>query len=254
MAPLISLIVIITLSVLITKIATQALIHTGLSREAARFQARSAFTGVGFTTREAESIVRHPVRRRIILNLMFIGNVGIISAIASLMLTFINSQQQGLTDFWRIIILIASMLLLWLVSRSRLIERFIARAINRALQKFTSLNVKDYVELLDLTGEYEVTVLKVTPGGWLDNKLLRELNLRQEGINLIGIRRHDGRYIGTPQGDTRIHSGDNLVIYGREKALKNLKKRKEDHQGQQQHQQAVKDQEKELQKQKEKED
>jgi len=38
------------LSLLITRIATIALSVTGLSRETARFQARSAFTGVGFTT------------------------------------------------------------------------------------------------------------------------------------------------------------------------------------------------------------
>lgn len=38
------------LSLLITRIATNALSVTGLSRETARFQARSAFTGVGFTT------------------------------------------------------------------------------------------------------------------------------------------------------------------------------------------------------------
>ncbi len=55
MAPLITLIVIFTFSVLITKIATESLVHTGLSKEAARFQARSAFTGVGFTTKEAEN-------------------------------------------------------------------------------------------------------------------------------------------------------------------------------------------------------
>lgn len=49
-----SLLVVVTRSILVTRIATLALTHTGLSREAASFQARSAFTGVGFTTSEAE--------------------------------------------------------------------------------------------------------------------------------------------------------------------------------------------------------
>ena len=84
MAPLIRLIVILTFFVLITKIASEAFIHTGLSKQSAKFQARFAFTGVGFTTQEAE-IVNHPGRRRIILSMMLIGNVGEISAIASLM-------------------------------------------------------------------------------------------------------------------------------------------------------------------------
>lgn len=47
-----SLLVVLVLSLLVTRIATVALTHTGLSREVARFQARSAFSGVGFTTSE----------------------------------------------------------------------------------------------------------------------------------------------------------------------------------------------------------
>jgi NhaP-type Na+/H+ and K+/H+ antiporter len=249
MAPLITLIVIFTLSILITKIATEALIHTGLSKEAAKFQARSAFTGVGYTTDEAENIVQHPVRRRIILSLMFIGNVGIISAIASLMLTFINSNEGDMADYWRILIIAGSMLVLWLLSKSKFIERLVVKLINRALEKFTNLNVRDYVELLELTNEYEITVLKVNQGDWLENKELKTLNLRKEGINLIGIRRKNGKYIGTPHGETTIQTGDNLIIYGREKTLKNLEKRKENYQAREEHDKAVKDQEKELEKQ-----
>jgi len=41
-----------------------------LSVEAAHFQARSALTGVGFTTSESELIVGHPARRRIVESLV----------------------------------------------------------------------------------------------------------------------------------------------------------------------------------------
>jgi len=61
MVSVIVLLIILTLSILITRIATVALTLTGLSRDSARFQARSAFLGVGFTTIESESVVRHPV-------------------------------------------------------------------------------------------------------------------------------------------------------------------------------------------------
>ena len=53
----ISLFVILLISLLVVRIASVALVHTGLGREAARFQARSAFTGAGYTTSEAESVV-----------------------------------------------------------------------------------------------------------------------------------------------------------------------------------------------------
>lgn len=60
---IVAFLTVLALSLTITRVATLVLAMTGLSWEAARFQARSAFTGTGFTTSEAESIVSHPVRR-----------------------------------------------------------------------------------------------------------------------------------------------------------------------------------------------
>lgn len=61
MIAILSLLVTLTLSLLVTRVGAMALMLTGMSREMARFQARSAFTGVGFTTQESESITTHPV-------------------------------------------------------------------------------------------------------------------------------------------------------------------------------------------------
>ncbi len=250
MGPLISLIVIITLSVLITKIATEALVHTGLSKQAAKFQARSAFTGVGYTTSEAENIVNHPVRRRIILSLMFIGNVGIISAIASLMLTFVNTGETGQDNVLRIAIISGSMLLLWGLSKSKWVERVLVKIINKALERFTTLKVRDYVELLDLKGDYEITVIEVNEGDWMENRMVGDLQLWEEGINLIGIQRDDGTYLGTPQGETKVTTHDQLILYGRRNTLRNLEKRKQDFAGDEEHEKAVKEQTHEEEKQK----
>ena len=97
MLAIISLLITLTLSLLVTRVAAMALMLTGLSREAARFQARSAFSGVGFTTNESESIVSHPVRRQIVMSLMLLGNIGIATVVATLMVSFINTQRN---DQW----------------------------------------------------------------------------------------------------------------------------------------------------------
>lgn len=78
----ITLFLVVALSALITKVATIALMHTGLSTQSARFQARSAYTAAGFTTSESEKIMNHPVRRKIIFNLMLIGNAGIVTVMS----------------------------------------------------------------------------------------------------------------------------------------------------------------------------
>jgi hypothetical protein len=46
----------------------------------AAFQAQSAFSGAGFTTQESETIVTHPLRRRIVRLLILLGSVGISSS------------------------------------------------------------------------------------------------------------------------------------------------------------------------------
>lgn len=238
MVSLISLIIIFAFSLLVTKIASEALVHTGLSKQVAKFQARSAFTGVGFTTSESENIVNHPLRRKIIMTLMLVGNVGIISAIASLLLTFVRTEDSALPGYIKLFIILGSIVALWIFSRSSWLERQLVKIIKKGLRKFTTLNVKDYVELLNLTKDYEITVLEVRKNNWLADKTLKELNLRNEGINVIGIHRADGNYIGSPEGNTKITEKDNLILYGRETMLRNLEKRRKNRKGDEEHEKA----------------
>lgn len=58
--------IIAAVSTIVVRIGATALMRSGLSCDTASFQSYSAFFGVGFTTREAEMVVNHPLRRRII--------------------------------------------------------------------------------------------------------------------------------------------------------------------------------------------
>lgn len=234
MISVISLLVVLTLSILITRIATVALVHTGMSREAARFQARSAFTGVGFTTSEAEQVVNHPVRRRIILLLMLLGNAGIVSAISSLMLTFVN-VNTGMPIWARIGVLLVGIAVLWALATSSVVDRWLSLWISWALERWTDLDVRDYEALLQLQGEYEIVEMLVEPDDWWANKSLSELRLQDEGVLVLGIQRADGRYIGAPRGNTVIEPGDELLLYGRETVLHDLDCRKQGRRGDQAH-------------------
>jgi len=82
-----TLLVVLFISLIVVRVASVALTLSGMSREAARFQARSAWTGTGFTTEEAEAVLRHPVRRRIISLLMQLRGVGLVTAASTLMLS-----------------------------------------------------------------------------------------------------------------------------------------------------------------------
>lgn len=242
MGAVFSLLFVLIISLLITRVASVALQHTGLSKESAKFQARSAFTGVGFTTTEAESIVRHPVRRRVVGLLMLLGNVGVVTAISSLVLTFVDA---GGTTGWvvRTAILLGGVVILWAVSASQWVDVRLSRLIDWALRRYTDLEVRDYAGLLRLGSDYHLIELEVEGEDWLANRNLAELQLRDEGVNVLGITRGDGRYLGVPRGDTEVQPGDTLILYGRGNILQNLDTRRADWEGEQQHRNAVAEQE-----------
>lgn len=238
MVALISLFIILILSILCTRIVTVALTLTGLSREAAQFQAVSAFTGAGFTTTESEKIVNHPVRRRIILLTIRLGNVGLVTTISSLILTFVqpNGTREEIT---RLFLLLIGLTILWVVATSHWIDHHLSRFINWALQRWSDLDTHDYASLLRLSGEYRVVEIQVQSGDWLVDKSLAELNLNQEGALVLGIYRANGNYIGAPTGETVIHPDDMLILYGRSPLLVELDSRQAGTPGDQAHQQAV---------------
>lgn len=238
MTAVISLLLILVLSVLITRISTIALMHTGLSLETARFQARSAFTGAGFTTNESEKIVTHPLRRRIIMLLMMIGNAGLVTAVASLMLTFIG-EQTALGAGIRIAVISVGVTILWALTMSRWVEQKLSTLIEWALRRYTHLDVQDYAALMHVAEDYRISELSVGATDWICNKSLSESNLRNEGLVVLGIERPDGSYHGAPQPDTVIKAQDRLLIYGRAKNLEALDHRSSDARGDRDHRKAV---------------
>ena len=239
MLAIISLFLALSLSLLITRIATVALTYTGMSRESARFQARSAFTGTGFTTSESERIVTHPVRRRIILLLMLFGNAGIAAVLTSLILTFVGTDDTGTTLTIKLGLLITGVIVLWGIASSHWVDRQLSKMIERALTRYTRLEVKDYASLLHLAGEYKVSELHVDPGSWLANRTLAELKLRDEGLLVLGIERTSGEFIGAPNGETMLQEGDNIIIYGRDSTVAELSQRQRGKTGDTEHLQEV---------------
>lgn len=233
-----SLLAVLFLSLIAVRIAAEALVLTGLSRESARFQARSAWTGTGFTTSESELVVGHPVRRRIISTLMFVRSAGLVTAASTLMLSFVTVEEQA--DGWvRTGILIAGLAALWLFARSHWIGVWMSRVIAWALKRYSDLDTRDYVGLLHLAGEYAVIELKVQPGGWIAGRSLAELRLPDEGVLVLGVAHANGAYIGAPRGGEVAEPGDVLLLYGRSSVLAALGRRRSDAAGDDERQSAV---------------
>lgn len=235
-----SLLLVIAVSLLITRVATVILTATGMSREAARFQARSAFTGAGFTTGESEEMVSHPVRRRVAATLMLLGSAGVVAAVST---TILGLQGGGIgRAWWRVLELVLGVLALVFLSRSRRIDRWLTSVISRLLRRYTTLPTRDLAALLDLAGDYAVDELSVRDGDWLVGRSLGALGLRDEGVVVLGLTRPDGRYLAAPTGETQLVPGDSLIVYGRSQLLCELDDRPAGSVGDRAHERAVREQ------------
>lgn len=238
MGAIAALLVVVAMSVLITRVATSALEMTGVSRELANFQAKSAYTGVGFTTSEAENVVSHGVRRKIILTLMLLGNAGVAGAIASLVAGF--AQAESLENaVVRLAVLIVGLGLLWWLTTLNWVEHYLRILIEKGLERWTGLRVLDYTQLLGMERGYEVREVKVQEGDWLANRRLDSLDLPKEGVLVLALRRSDGTYLGAPHPQTEIKPEDTILAYGRSNNLAELDERTAGGAGEKAHQEAV---------------
>ncbi len=230
-----ALIIVLALSLLVIRVATVALAFTGLSEELASFQTQSAFFGVGFTTKESEAIVGHPVRRRIISLVMILGHAVFATAVSALILSFMDRGAILAS----LVYIGLGVIILWIVFTSEWIGRKLSHLISLALRRWTTLDVRDYSSLLHLAGRYTVTETQVQPKDWVADKTLGELNLPGEGVLVLGVQRADGTYIGAPTGKTKIAENDSMILYGRLEALAELDRRRTGLRGDSAHKKAI---------------
>lgn len=233
-----SLLIIVVVITLVGRLGALGLVATGLPVEVARFQARSLLTGVGFTTGESETIINHPTRRRIAMVLMLVGNAGLVTIVASVILSFVTSGST--TDILvRLGILLGGLAVLLVAASNRYVERSISRMFSRLLTRFSDVDLLDFHHLMQLSADYAVSELAVEPGDWLADKTLMDLDLPDEGVLVLAVNRADGTFIGAPRGNTVIHPHDEVVLYGRSSVLTDLSIRPATPEGDEAHSAAV---------------
>ena len=219
--PLIALFVIAIVSLLIVRVGATALMMTGLSWDIANFQAYSSFFGVGFTTSEAEHVVNHPLRRRIIRDLIISGNVGLTSALTTAIITFVDVRDSD-AALSTLGILIAGILILILLAKIGVVQRVIDTTIRRGLAGMGMVHVADYDLLLKVQSGYCVSELEISAGNQLAGEDLGDSRPADKGIVVLGITKPSGEFIGAPRRHETVEIGDTLLVYGSESAIQSM--------------------------------
>jgi hypothetical protein len=223
MESLIALLSIVVLALLIVQLGTNALLLTGMTLPVARFQAASAFFGVGFTTREAELVVNHPVRRRVILHLIVAGNIGLTSALATLIVTFVNNDNDGGVPHGMLLVLVLlGGLLLAAIFNLPFVKKPLDLVMRRSLESAGIVRAVDYELLLKVREGYCVSDLEISAGHPLAGKKLWESRPSDQGIVVLGIYHRGEEFEGAPGKNAVVEAGDTLMVYGSEEDVAKL--------------------------------
>jgi len=211
------MIVIIFVFFLIVRVATVILKLTGLDEKTARFQAISAFTGTGFTTKEAETIVEKEVRRRTVTVLMVLGKVGIVSVIGGLFLSFGKDNLSA--DLWKALIILSFMLVLYVVAASKPFSRVLTRFIEKGIIAGGLVKQRTLEELFSLPKGYGIAQLNITKDTAEKGLTLAKAGFSGKNILVLSIER-DSRLISFPHAEDVIQERDKLLCYGLLKTIK----------------------------------
>ncbi len=219
MGAVLLLLVVITASMICVRAEAIAMELTGMAPDSARFQALSVFTNTGFTTREAEEIVRVPARRRIITILIVLGHAGTVSVIA----TFASSllQRDFINTALNVGVIALALFVLYRLMSSGGLTRHIGDTLRRWLLSRYQLRAPSLEEMIKVTEGVGVLRVKVQPRSPLAGKPLSESGLKARKIQVLSILR-GSKVITVPRGPDVILAGDDLICYGSEEAAGEL--------------------------------
>ena len=210
-AAVIPVIIIIVIFFFIVRIATVVLKFTGMDERTARFQAISAFTGTGFTTQEAETILDDRIRRKTIIVLMVLGKVGIVSMIAGLFLSF-GKDNLG-ADLEKALILLAFIFILYKITTLKGFSNALNKFIEKRIVIGKIVKQKTLEELFNLPQGYGLAQLAITSKSKESGLTLAEAGFSKRDILVLSIERKD-QLIAFPHAKDTIDKGDRLLCYG----------------------------------------
>lgn len=213
------LIVFVCVSYLIIRIGAIALEMTGMEQSRARFQAVSAFTSTGFTTKEAELVVNHPRRRKILVYLMILGNAGIVSVIASFV---VSLRASGVfRPSLNVAIVVAALFILYRIASSQAFAKKITAKIHETLRDKLHFEKVEVQELMRQSEGYGVASVLVGKEAKVIGLPLRESGFSEQDLMVLSVER-DEEMIPIPKATTIIRAGDRLICYGKLENLNDL--------------------------------
>jgi hypothetical protein len=210
---------VIVISVLVVRAGAIALVFTGMDESKARFQALSAFTRTGFTTREAETVMRDPRRRRIVTWLIIIGNAGLVTVIVTA-----TSSLTSTTGSWVWInaaILAAGIYLIYLIAKRTPLLEMWQRYVEKRVKPSPFIEESAAEDLLHFGKGYSLLRIPITQDSPLVGRYLAKANKAEREFWIVGIERGKA-WFPSAGSKAMIRDEDKLIVYGELDYLKHV--------------------------------
>lgn len=219
MAAALTIAVLMALSVMLVRVASVVMRLTGLPDNVARFQCMSALTGTGFTTHESEMIVNYPIRRRVLVVLMVLGNLGLVSVGATVIVAVVDSGADGGAGAGaiagQVAMLVGAVAVILVMSTSRTLDRLMCGAAEALLRRTTELGARRFRRVLQLDDGYSIV-----EHVWRGEAAVARAAVAPEKYPLTVLAVRSGAARDTSQFSevATVAPGDVLICYGSDAA------------------------------------
>ena len=188
---------------------------TGLKVEVSRFQVISLMTGTGFTTWESELILGHPIRRKLATFLILFGAFSlavIISSISEFLSEGLRTKEILVSTFIIVIV--------FFVLKMERVQKRLTRIFNREMKQTIELADLPLRDVFLKNKEDFLLHLFIYEDSKLIHQTFQEAVKDHDELELVVlyIQRGDIQ-IRKHLYDTKIHEGDQLLIYGVEDVI-----------------------------------
>lgn len=192
---------------------------TGLDRKIARFQVISMLTGTGFTNDESDSILNHPMRRKITMFLILFGAFSmavIISSISSIL-----SDDLRLTE---LTFIITTLLVIFMVMNLPFFRNKMTNALKSEMETHYELCEHPIQEVMFWEDTDTVMEIGIQEDSDLIDKNAGELLKKGQDIQLLFIQSGEVK-IRKGIDEYDIQMGDQLFLYGNREEIEEMFKK-----------------------------
>lgn len=214
----VTFIVLLTIFILIVDFFAVLFSLTGVPIEKARFQVVSLLTSTGFTTRESELIVQHPIRRKLALSLMLFSYGSTVTFISFI----VNLISKSLINTKSTVMFVVFIVLVTIFLKSSLMANieYIVENIVEHSKIWKKLNSK-YLNIITKHKGYGICEVYLNDTSYLIGKSIRNSRLKDKEIQVLSIDKGH-TLINFPSPDYIFEEDDKVTVYGN---IKNIYKK-----------------------------